>query len=123
MRKPQGNLLRNVSLRIFIKLVIHNFSNTLDNKGKRLTGLKFILSVGSSFLNTSTIMESFRVSGNLFPLKALLIYFVSSLKQNSKFFNMSTGISPTVALSERRFSRHFLQYFQKQTERRILCLF
>ena len=59
---------------------IHNvdhtylFSNTLDNKSKTLTSLKMFLSVGSSFLNTGTKSESFRVSGNLFLLKALLIH-------------------------------------------------
>ena len=89
------------------------FSNTLDNKGKRLTGLKFVLLVGSSFLNTGTISESFRVSGNLFSSKALLINFVSSLKQNSEFFNMSTGISPAVALSEGRF---FTTFFTVSSE-------
>ena len=61
------------------------FLNTLDKKGKRLTDLKFVLSVGSSFLNTGTISECFRVSANLFSLKALLIYFVSSLKQILSF--------------------------------------
>ena len=40
-------------------------------------------------MNTGTISESFRASGNLLSLKALLIHFVSSLKQNSEFFNMS----------------------------------
>ena len=90
-------------------LIIHNFSNTLDSKGKTLTGLKFVLSVGSSFLNTGTISESFRVSGKLFSLKALLIHFVSSLKQNSEFFNMSTGI----ALSEGRFFTIFFTVFSE----------
>ena len=58
------------------------FSNALDNKGKRLTALKFVFSVGARFLNTGTVVESFRVSRNLFSLKALLIRFVSLLKQN-----------------------------------------
>ena len=58
------------------------FSNTLDNKDKRLTALKLVFSVGAWFLNTGTIAESFLVSGNLFSLKALLIRFVSLLKQN-----------------------------------------
>ena len=44
------------------------FSNALDNKGKRLTALKFVLSVGARFLNTGTVVESFRVSRNLFSL-------------------------------------------------------
>ena len=60
---------------------------------------------------------------NLFSLKALLIHLVSSLKQNSEFFNMSTGISAPDAFSEGRFSQHSLQYAQKQNERRIFCLF
>ena len=51
--------------------------------------------------------ESFRVSGNLFLLKASLIHLVSSLKQNSEFFNMSTGISAAVALSEGKFYKTF----------------
>ena len=58
------------------------FSNTLDNKDKRLTALNLVFSVGAWFLNTGTIAESFIVSGNLFSLKALLIRFVSLLKQN-----------------------------------------
>ena len=85
-----------------------------DNIGKRLTGLKFVLLVGSSFLNAGTLSESFRVSGNLFSVKALLIHFVNSLKQNSEFFNMSTGISPAVALSEGRF---FTTFFTVSSER------
>ena len=85
----------------------------IPNKGKTLTGLKFVLLVGSSLLKTSTISESFRVSGNLFSLKGLLIHFVSSLKQNSEFFNMSTGISPVVALSKGRFFTTFFTVSSK----------
>ena len=90
-----------------------SFSNTLNNKGKKLTGLKFILSVGSSFLNTGTISESFRISGKLFSLKALLIHFVSSLKENSEFFSMSTGISLAVTLSE---AQLFITFFKVSAE-------
>ena len=61
------------------------FLNTLDKKSKRLTDLKFVSSVGSSFLNTGTISECFGVSGNLFSLKVWLIYFVSSPKQTLSF--------------------------------------
>ena len=89
------------------------FMYTLDNIGKRLTGLKFVLLVGSSFLNAGTLSESFRVSGNLFSVKALLIHFVNSLKQNSEFFNMSTGISPAVALSKGRFFKTFFTVSSK----------
>ena len=44
-------------------------------------------------------------------LKALLMHCVSSIKQNSEFFNMSTGISPTVALSDGTFFSNFLGFF------------
>ena len=74
-------------------------------------------------MNIGTIVESFRVSENVFSLKALLTNFVSSLKQNSEFFNMSTGISAAVALPEGKFSQNSLQYPQKQTGMRIFCLF
>ena len=87
--------------------------NTSDSKGKRLTGLKFVLSVGSSFFSTGTISKSFKVSGNLFSLKALLIHFDSSLKQNSEFLNMSTGISPAVALSEGEVFTTFFTVFSE----------
>ena len=89
------------------------FSNTLDNKGKRLTGLKFVFSVGSGFLNTCAIAKSFRISKNLFSLKGLLTHFVSSLKQNSEFFNMSTGIYLAVALSE---GKLFTTFFTVSSE-------
>ena len=36
-----------------------------------------------------------------------MIHLVSSLKQNSEFFNMSTGISAAVALSEGKFYKTF----------------
>ena len=91
-----------------------------------MTGLKFVLSVGSSFLNTGTIIpDSFRVSGNVFSLNALLmLYFVSSLKQNPEFLNVSTGIYIAVALSDGKFFlQQSLQYPQKQTESWIFCLF
>ena len=67
----------------------------------------FYFSVGLSFLNAGTILESFRVSGNLFSLKILATYFVSSRKENSEFFNMSTGIYPPDALSEGKLSTTF----------------
>ena len=54
-------------------------------------------------MDKGTILESFRVLGNLFSLKALLIHFFSSLKQKSDFFSISTGIYPSVALSEGKF--------------------
>ena len=57
--------------------------------------------------------QIFRVSGNLFSLKDLLTHFVSSLKQNSKFFNMSTGVSPAVPLSEGKFFTIFVTVFPK----------
>ena len=89
LRKPQSNLFRKVSAYSYSWSYII-FSNTLDNKDKTLTGLKFVLSVGSTFLNTGTISKSFRVSGNLFSLKALLIHSVSSLKQNSEFVTQNS---------------------------------
>ena len=79
----------------------------LDNKGKRLAGLKFVLSVGSSFLNA----------------RAILIHFLSLLNQNSKFFNISTRIFLAVALFEGTFFTAFFTYAQKLTESRIFCLF
>ena len=41
------------------------FSKTFDNKGNILTGLYFVLSVGSFFLWTSTMLDNFKESGNL----------------------------------------------------------
>ena len=42
-------------------------SNTFDSKGETLTGRKFVLSVGSSFLCTGVTFAFFKVIGN-FPL-------------------------------------------------------
>ena len=53
-----------------------------------------------------------------------MLYFVSSLKQNPEFLNVSTGIYIAVALSEGKFVlQQSLQYPQKQTESWIFCLF
>ena len=48
----------------------------------------------------------------LISLKALLIHFVNSLKQNSEFFNMSTGVFSAVA-SEGNFFTTFFTVFSE----------
>ena len=79
------------------------FLNTVDTKGRMLTGLYFALSLGSNFLKTGVMSESFNVSGNLLFVKDSLIQFVSSGKQNVLSFRILIGISPADTLSEVRF--------------------
>ena len=69
------------------------------------------LSLGSSFLNAGVVSDSFKESGNLLFLMALLIQLVKSKKQ---FFSTFIGISPAVALSEGK--------LQKHTGKRMFCL-
>ena len=56
-------------------------SNNFDNKGKTLTGRKFVLSVGSSFLCSGVIFAFFEVIGNFPLIKAQFTQIVSSLKE------------------------------------------
>ena len=66
------------------------------------------LSLGSRFLYTGVILDSFKESWNLLFLMALLIESVKSKKQISLFFSMLTGISLAVGLSEGKLFTTFL---------------
>ena len=66
------------------------------------------LSLGSSFLCAGVISESFKESGNLLFLMAVLIELVRLKKQFSLFFSTFTGISQAAALSEGKFFTTFL---------------
>ena len=66
------------------------------------------LSLGSSFLCTGVISESFKESGNLLFLMAVLIELVRLKKQFSLFFSTFTGISQGVALSDGKLFTTFL---------------
>ena len=58
---------------------------TFDTKGKTPTGLWMALSLGSSFLYTGVMSDSFKVSHHFFFSKVWLIHFVSFKKQNLMF--------------------------------------
>ena len=66
------------------------------------------LSLGSRFLYTGVILDSFKESWNLLFLMASLIESVKSKKQISLFFSMFTGISVADALSEGKLFTTFL---------------
>ena len=66
------------------------------------------LSLGSSFLKTGVVSDSFEESGNLLFLIASLIQLVKSKNQFSQFFSTFTGIYPVVALSEGKLFTTFL---------------
>ena len=121
--KTQSNLFRNVSTYSLSWSCIF-FPNTLDSIGKRLRGLKLSL-FGLNFLNTGTLSGSFRVSWNLLSLKALLIYFISSLNQNFflPFLIRQQEILRLLLYLRVKCSQHSLQYDQKETERTIYVYF
>ena len=50
------------------------FTKTFDNKGNILTGLSFVLSVGSFFFWTDTMLDNFKESEKF-------LFFIASLIQ------------------------------------------
>ena len=53
-----------------------SFSKTFDTEREILTGIQLTLSLGSSFLYTVVMSESFNSSGNFWYVQPLLIHFV-----------------------------------------------
>ena len=81
------------------------------------------MSLGSSFLYAGVISESFKESGNLLFLMAVLIELVRLKKQFSLFFSTFTGISQAVALSKGKLFTTFLTAALEQNSgKRIFCL-
>ena len=77
-----------------------------------LTGLKFVLSVGSFFLWTGTKLNYLKESGNLFFIDSS-IQFVRKSKEKSHPFKIFSGIAPPAALFE---DKSFTMSFKNSSE-------